>query len=665
MLQVWETLKEKGDITDVFEMVNNDKQVLKQMEELEEKTPLYQIETNNKLAIAKIKKCIAKENDEEEIFEDDILIDNKSIKVKLKIPFPYKIENNEILKQGGKDKETGKTIWYCFSKNLVLIKSILEDIDTGEEKLELIYFKPNKNKWFSIIVDKNVLNNKSNILSLGNKGLNINSNNCIGWISYLSMMEQTNYENIPTIQVTQKLGWVNNTTFIPFANNEIMLDVDENSLSWISGYSKKGDINKWIEAMKPLRENNIFRLMLATSFVPPLLKYIDSRTFILNLWYASKSGKSASLYAALSAWGNPEELKITFNATLVGFERLASLFSDIVIGVDEKQVSHNKQLFETFIYMLNEGKSKLRGNKDGGLDKNLKWKTVAITTGEEPLTDNNFHSGAKNRVLDIYGKPFESEKEARNVYKIVKEEYGLAGPIFIKRLIQDYSNEGYKDLANKYKEIEERFNQICDKDIMSSYIQAVSSIVLADSIIGRYFFNTTIESSINMGKEILEKLPREDETSDIDRAYQLICSWIMENDSKFDRHNFSTIYNSESNKTNVIETMKGEERYQSEKFGLYEDGYYYILPHIFNSLMQENDMSSVAIKKQLAECGMIKVENDKNRLYYEVIHPYNGGRRRMIAFKMQNNDGTFENEDIPDINVKDNYSKIGNAQLDI
>lgn len=85
----------------------------------------------------------------------------------------------------------------------------------------------------------------------------------------------------------------------------------------------------------------------------------------MNLWGSSKSGKSASLYASLSAWGQPDELKVTFNSTLVGFERLASLFSDIVLGVNEKQVSHNRQLFETFIYMLNEGKSKLRGRKEG------------------------------------------------------------------------------------------------------------------------------------------------------------------------------------------------------------------------------------------------------------------------------------------------------------
>ena len=38
----WETLKEKGDITDVFEMVKDDKKVLEQLEELEKETPLFE-----------------------------------------------------------------------------------------------------------------------------------------------------------------------------------------------------------------------------------------------------------------------------------------------------------------------------------------------------------------------------------------------------------------------------------------------------------------------------------------------------------------------------------------------------------------------------------------------------------------------------------------------
>ena len=145
--------------------------------------------------------------------------------------------------------------------------------------------------------------------------------------------------------------------------------------------------------------------------------------------------------------------------------------------------------------MLNEGKSKLRGRKEGGLDKNLKWSTIAITTGEEPLVDTTHHSGAKNRVLDIYGKPFDNEQQAKSIYRITKTEFGTAGPVFIEKLIKEYADNEYKELAKEYDSIEEELSNKVSKDTISSYIQSIASIVLADSLIGKYFFNTNLESS--------------------------------------------------------------------------------------------------------------------------------------------------------------------------
>ena len=659
----WKNLKEKGDITDVFEMVKDDKKVLEQLEELEKETPLF--EKNIKLNKAKLKGN--KENEEEteiQIYQEKILLGEKELNIDLNIPNLYKIEKGKILKKFWIDDKKYK--WLEFSPSIVLINAILENVETGEEKVELLFYKPNKKEWRTLKVDKNVINNKQSIVTLGNKGLPINSNNSSQWVSFLSILEYENYDKIPTLQTIDRLGWVDDKTFIPYVSNDVILDADENSMSWLKGYRQSGTLKTWIETMKELRNNNIFRLVLASGFVPPLLRYIGSRTFIVNVWGASRSGKSASLYASLSAWGNPEELKVTFNSTLVGFERLFTLFSNIVLGINEKQVSHNKQLFETFIYMLNEGKSKLRGRKEGGLDKNLKFSTIAITTGEEPLVDINHHSGAKNRVLDIYGKPFDNEQQAKKIYKVTKTEFGTAGPVFIENLIKEYASNGYKDLAEEYDKIEEKISNLVSKNTISSYIQAVASIVLADSLIGRYFFDTDLESSINMGISILEQLPKEDETSDVERAYDLICSWIISNDLKFDRQKIIYKYDEQKDVRQDYEILTNrKEGDTTEKYGLYDEGYYYILPNKFTELLETNNLSPLAVKKQLAEQGYIKTQKDRNRIYYEVLKFYNGGRRRMIAFKL-NNDGTLPQEEIKKLDDKKvlNFN-MGNQDLGI
>ena len=42
-------------------------------------------------------------------------------------------------------------------------------------------------------------------------------------------------------------------------------------------------------------------------------------------WGNSRAGKTAALYSALSVWGNPYNLVMTFNTTAVGVERLARI----------------------------------------------------------------------------------------------------------------------------------------------------------------------------------------------------------------------------------------------------------------------------------------------------------------------------------------------------
>ena len=153
--------------------------------------------------------------------------------------------------------------------------------------MELVYYKPNKKEWKSLIVDKNTINNFHNILLLGNKGIPITSLNSGSWVKYFSILEQENYDRIPTIRTVDRLGWVDNikeNVFIPYVNEDVKLEAEENASSWLEGFKSKGKLENWIKVMKPLRENNIFRVVLASGFVPPLLKYIGARTFIINVW---------------------------------------------------------------------------------------------------------------------------------------------------------------------------------------------------------------------------------------------------------------------------------------------------------------------------------------------------------------------------------------------
>lgn len=82
-------------------------------------------------------------------------------------------------------------------------------------------------------------------------------------------------------------------------------------------------------------------------------------------------------------------------------------FNDLPLGIDEKQVlGKNQDLIESLIYTLNTGNSKVRGAKSGGLQASRNWRSIILTTGEEPLTTGSSQSGVHTRAVQIFGSPF-------------------------------------------------------------------------------------------------------------------------------------------------------------------------------------------------------------------------------------------------------------------
>ena len=204
-----------------------------------------------------------------------------------------------------------------------------------------------------------------------------------------------------------------------------------------AAYCQNGTFRNWLDHMAPHRSRSKFRFILAASFTAPLLRIIKQRIFFVYNWGGSKGGKTAALKAALSAWGDPERLMVNFNATQVGLERTAAFYCDLPLGIDERQLAGNNQgALEKIVYMIASGSGKIRGSKGGGLQTMHQWRTVALATGEEPLSTETSQTGVSTRVLEIYGGPFDNEQDAGLMHQQASMDCGWAGPVFIERLIR-------------------------------------------------------------------------------------------------------------------------------------------------------------------------------------------------------------------------------------
>lgn len=503
------------------------------------------------------------------------------------LPFTPRLSNMWRMTETGIEYWDAKLEEYInFCNSPFVVSKRLKVDGTKAYKYELT-FKDENNMakgWQTLLVTKSNVSQARSICAYSDFGLNITSENARKLVQYISDFTSSNSDIIPNGCSISQLGW-HNKEFLPVRiKDTTVIDIDENCQKWLDAYREEGNYQEWKDVMSKNRTNNIFRFILSTSFASPLLRILKNRMFILHNWANTRSGKTAALYAATSVWGNPEELKVTFNATKVGLERLLGLFNDLPLAVDEKQMvtGQNKDDFiDNFIYMSASGSSKVRGAKTGGVQAMKSWQSIVMTTGEEPLSGTT-RGGANTRTLEIEGSPFNhDESKAREVYGCLNEHYGHAGKCFIDEILKLKAH----DLQERFKALEKELtNKYPDK--VADHIRAVACVALADEIVTKHIFKDELENtSLQMGLDILGKVSDAKEADEIDIAYEEIRSWCSSNDAFFIK--------SENQKTHGVCYGKRENKKNGEK---YDFIYYILTPHLKQLFKQVNMNYNKCIK---------------------------------------------------------------------
>ncbi len=423
----------------------------------------------------------------------------------------------------------------------VILKQRLKSLDTGEEKIEIAFKRDGG--WHQAIFQRSTLFTSRGIVALSDLGCTVTSENAKQVVQFLSALESENIDLIPKADATSTFGWQPGGRFIPGREQGIVLDVDPSQQGAAAAYRKEGTLGGWVETMRPHRGRDRFRFILAASFAAPLLKIIKQRTFFVYNWGNSKAGKTAALKAALSAWGDPERLMVNFNATQVGLERTAALYRDLPLGIDERQLSGGRQEdLERVVYMIANGKGKVRGAKSGGVQKMYSWRTVAIATGEEPLARETSKGGVSTRALELYGGPFEDEQSASEMHQSSPENCGHAGPEFVNRIVK-FTEES---ICGWYSRMQQYVSSISDGK-SGSHVAGVAAVALADALVDEWLFlgkgapdSDTLaigrgswERAMDMAKAVMEELEAEGPGDVNGHAAQFVADWILSNRSMF------------------------------------------------------------------------------------------------------------------------------------
>ena len=300
-------------------------------------------------------------------------------------------------------------------------------------------------------LDRDVLLNQSRIIgALAPLGANVSSTNAKDVVRYLTDCERRCAGSRPRARSVTHLGWAEGalSSFMPYdAGGEVRFDpsLDE-AVKARPFMEPAGTLPDWVAGVAPARAASpAFRCVMAASFASPLVALLGVQTFIVYLWGRSRSGKTPTLKAAGSVWGDPTEGSDsyfrTFADTPKSIVRAAALFHDIPVIIDELQSkgapggqASKRQIVEDLLYSLSLGHERGALNSDRSMMRAGSWRSLTIATGEIPIVGGSTQQGAANRTLELNAEPFSDVRAAQEMHHLVSAQHGTAGRAFVEAL---------------------------------------------------------------------------------------------------------------------------------------------------------------------------------------------------------------------------------------
>ena len=493
------------------------------------------------------------------------------------------------------------------------------NIDTGEYKVELAFRR--RGNWRYVIFDKAVLASAQKIVSLASCGIAVDSENARMLVTYLTAIENLNYDKIPEVWSVGRLGWVKDHGFSPYVDG-LMFDGNEQYRHAFEAVRPSGDEETWLGLAREVRagQSIAVRVMLAASFASALVGPLNALPFMVHCWSnVAGIGKTVGLMLAASVWANPEAGSYvrTFNSTSVGLEMMAGFCGSLPLCIDELCLKDGRRdQFDSMIYSYCEGVGRTRGSRNGGLQRTLTWKNCAISTGEEPLTSGNSKAGAVNRVLDIAAGDARMFQDPRAAVALITRHYGHAG----KHFVECMTDEELEKLKARQSEIAQAMDgKATDKQILSA-----SLVLTADEWVTEHYFHDGRALTID---EMLPMLQTPTAANINRRCYEWLIDTVSANPGRFE--------------------PREDGSYAGECWGVteWDEKQVYIIKSIFDRLLNEEGYNPKGFLQWAGREGILK----RDGRHSTVKKTLGDGRiLRCVCIRIRDEEEEEDEKDNPD-----------------
>ncbi|MCX9086821.1 MAG: DUF927 domain-containing protein, partial [Candidatus Methanoperedens sp.] len=341
----------------------------------------------------------------------------------------------------------------------------LKNPDTGELFLKLKFNGEEK------IFSAGELASRKGIVMLANFGVNTNETKAALLCNYITEVRALN--NIPMSEIYSQMGWKPDGSFVLGERKITVNGIVSCKLSVsgkeVLGIKSSGDIDGWVKAVDGLLKHPAQRLKIYNAVKATILHILGEQNNILNDSGGTSQGKTITCMCSMSMFGNPEALMLAGGATVVAVEQLAGQMCDLPIHLDDTQKINIEDL-NKIVYSIGNGIGKGRGSKNGGMQDTLRWRTVALFTGEDRIIKDDSFDGMDMRVLEVTGGLGGDDVKAVHDFKTgIKDNYGVFSPLLIQWLISHK-----KDVIDMHKNsIKTITDSVNGSDVMDQKIIAV------------------------------------------------------------------------------------------------------------------------------------------------------------------------------------------------
>lgn len=209
-----------------------------------------------------------------------------------------------------------------------------------------------------------------------------------------------------------------------------------------SAYRVEGTWDGWLDLYRSAARHPAVMLGLLGSFAAPILRFVPTqKSFFIDFAGETSQGKTTMLRVAASVWGRPDDggtgVIHSWDTTAFGLENVAAIQTDLPFLLDDSKRASQEGLSK-MVYTIAQGQGRTRGAKTR-LQSSLTWRTVALSTGENPLASYGKDAGAAARVLSLWGSPLASApdsgaQDAAELTIQALQHYGHAGPKLVQWL---------------------------------------------------------------------------------------------------------------------------------------------------------------------------------------------------------------------------------------